>query len=116
MIIYFLILILFSVGLYGLLSQKNLIKLIISISILECAVNLFLIIAGFSAGGSAPIISAGQDAGRFMTHPVDPFPEAMVLIAIVISLSVLLLLIAMALRLYHHYGTYDITEIRRLRG
>jgi len=40
----------------------------------------------------------------------------MVLTSIVIGLGVLTLLVAIALRLYHRYGTYDITEIRRLRG
>jgi multisubunit Na+/H+ antiporter MnhC subunit len=111
-----LILLLFAVGLYGLLSQKNLVKLIISMSILECAADLLLIAAGWRANGSAPVIAAGQDAGQFALASVDPLPQAMVLISIAIGLALLLLLTAIALRLYHEYGTYDLGEIRRLRG
>jgi len=116
MIIYFLVLILFSVGVYGLLSQKNLLKLIISLSIMESAVNLFLICAGYRQEAEAPIMSLGQSLEVFVGHSVDPFPQAMVITAIVIGLGVLALLITIALRLYHRYGTFDITEIRRLKG
>lgn len=116
MIIYFLVLILFAVGVYGLLSQRNLIKLIISLSIMESAVNLFLICAGYRKEAEAPIMSLGQGLDIFVSHSVDPFPQAMVLTSIVIGLGVLSFLITIALRLYHRYGTFDITEIRRLRG
>ena len=116
MIVYLLILILFCVGLYGLVSQRNLIKLIISLSIVESSVYLFLITAGYRKGAGAPIMKLGESAGQFAQQAVDPFPQAMVLTAIVIGLGVLALLITIALRLYHRYRTYDITEIRRLRG
>jgi multicomponent Na+:H+ antiporter subunit C len=107
---------LFLVGLYGAMTQKNLIKIIISVTIMEYAVNLLLILIGYRAGGIAPIIDYDNQGASFAAASVDPFPQAMVLTAIVISLGVLALLIAISLRLYHRYGTYDITEIRRLRG
>jgi multicomponent Na+:H+ antiporter subunit C len=34
----------------------------------------------------------------------------------VIGLSVIALAIALCIRLYEKYGTFDITEIRRLKG
>jgi len=115
-VIYVLCLILFMVGLYGALTQKNLIKIIVGVAIMEYAVNVFLILLGYRAvGGVAPIIERAGDPA-FAGASVDPLPQAMVLTAIVISLGVLALLVAIALRLYHKYGTYDITEIRRLRG
>jgi multicomponent Na+:H+ antiporter subunit C len=40
----------------------------------------------------------------------------MVLTSIVISLATLALMISMCIRIYEKYGTFDITEIRRLRG
>lgn len=115
--IYVLCLVLFMVGLFGALTQKNLIKIIISVAIAEYAVNLFLILVGYRHGGGAPIMSGpGQKAAAFAAGAVDPLPQAMVLTAIVIGLGVLALLVAIALRLYHTHGTYDITEIRKLRG
>lgn len=108
--------ILFMVGLFGILTQKNLIKIIVSVAVVEYAVNVFLIAAGYRMGGFAPIVGEGQDAAGFAAGAVDPLPQAMVLTAIVIGLGVLGLLVAISLRLYQKYGTYDITEIRRLRG
>jgi len=114
--VYVLCLILFLVGLYGVLSQKNLIKLIIGLAIMEYAVNLLLIMVGYRKDGKAPIMESGTALDKFLSGAVDPLPQAMVLTAIVISLAVLALAIVIAMRLYQKYGTYDITEIRRLRG
>jgi multicomponent Na+:H+ antiporter subunit C len=47
---------------------------------------------------------------------VDPLPQALVLTSIVIELGVTALLVALALRLFQKYKTFDITQIRRLRG
>ena len=50
MMVYILILILFAVGLYGILSQKNLVKVIISLAIMEHALNVFLVVLGYRTG------------------------------------------------------------------
>lgn len=47
---------------------------------------------------------------------VDPLPQAMVLTSIVISLATLSLAIALCVRLYDKYRTFDITQIKRLKG
>jgi multicomponent Na+:H+ antiporter subunit C len=52
----------------------------------------------------------------FLARSVDPLPQALVVTSIVIGLGVTTLAIAIAIRLYEKYGTYDITEIRRLKG
>ena len=111
---YGLCLLLFAVGLYGALSQKNLIKIIIGVAIAGNAVNLFLIMLGYRLGGTPPIKVPGEEV--LAAGAVDPLPQAMVLTAIVIELGVLALLVAIAMRLYQRYGTYDISEMRRLRG
>ncbi len=104
------------VGLVGVLTQRNLIKIIVSTLVIEAAVNLFLILIGYRIGGSVPIVSDIADIARLPVGAGDPVVQAMVLTAIVIGLGVLALLVAIALRLYHRYGTYDIAQIRRLRG
>ena len=113
--IYVLCLLLLMIGVFGALSQKNLVKIILSVAVAEYAVNLFIVLLGYRAGGAAPIM-ASRDAASFAAGSVDPLPQAMVLTAIVIGLGVLALMVAIALRLYHTYGTYDATEIRTLRG
>ncbi len=109
--LYILTFILFLVGLYGLFTQRNLIKIIISVSIIETAVNVFLVLVGYRTGGVAPVITGRLEYGEFISSSVDPFPQAMVLTSIVIGLSVIALMVAISLRLYHVHGTYNIDEI-----
>jgi multisubunit Na+/H+ antiporter MnhC subunit len=110
--IYFLCLILFCVGIYGVMSKRNIIKMIVGIIIAEHAVNLFFILVAYRRDGRAPILSPEVP----ITQMVDPLPQAVVLTAIVIGLATTALLVALAMRLYGKYGTYDISKIRELRG
>ena len=112
MMIYFLCLILFLIGVYCILVKKNLIKIILGISIAEYAIFLFFVLVGYRIRGRAPILAADQA----ITDMVDPLPQALVLTAIVISLAVTALIASMAIRLYEKYGTFDITRIRKLKG
>lgn len=112
MTIYLLALVLFCVGVYGVVGKRNLIKIILGIIIIEHAVLLFFILVGYRLHGRAPILS--PDAA--ITQMVDPLPQALVLTAIVIGLATTALLVALAMRLYGKYGTYDIAKIRELRG
>jgi multisubunit Na+/H+ antiporter MnhC subunit len=112
MTIYLLCIALFLIGLYGVVAKRNLIKMVIGIAIMEYSINLFLILIGYVKGGTAPILSA--DAGKRIF--VDPLPQAMVLTAIVIGLATTALLLAIAIRLYRKYNTFDIREIKKLKG
>jgi multicomponent Na+:H+ antiporter subunit C len=121
--LYALCFLLFMIGLYCAVVKKNMVKIVVGILIMEYAVNLFLVMLGFRAGGIAPIIDktqfdaeTGQIAASFINSSVDPLPQALVLTAIVISLGSLALMISICIRTYEKYGTFDITEIRRLRG
>jgi multicomponent Na+:H+ antiporter subunit C len=112
MIVYILTVFLFLIGLYGVVAKRNLIKIVIGIALMEYSVNLFLILVGYVKGGTAPILS-GEVRGEVF---VDPLPQAMVLTAIVIGLATTALLLAIAIRIYKKYGTFDIREIKNLKG
>jgi multicomponent Na+:H+ antiporter subunit C len=120
---YALCFLLFMIGLYCAVVKKNMVKIVIGIMIMEYAVNLFLIMLGYRKGGQAPIVGEADLAGSggavldsFINTSVDPLPQALVLTAIVISLGSLALMISICIRTYEKYGTFDITEIRRLKG
>jgi len=120
---YALCFLLFMIGLYCAVVKKNMVKIVIGIMVMEYAVNLFLIMLGYRFGGRAPIVSqeditgaGGQLSELFIGKCVDPLPQALVLTAIVISLGSLALMISICIRTYERYGTFDITQIRRLRG
>ncbi|MFH1247706.1 MAG: sodium:proton antiporter [Candidatus Omnitrophota bacterium] len=112
MSLYFLCLVLFCVGLYGVLRKRNLVKIIIGLGIIQYSLNLFFVLLGYRYGGRAPIDANNQQ----ILNMVDPLPQALVLTSIVIGLGVMVLVIAIAIRIYEKYGTFDITNIKRLRG
>lgn len=112
MTVYILCLVLFCVGLYGVLRKRNIIKMIVGLGIIEYSVNLFFVLIGYRQYGRAPILARDQ----VVSNMVDPIPQALVLTSIVIGLAVTALIVAIALRIYEKYGTFDITKIRRLRG
>jgi len=114
--IYYLCFLVFLIGLYGVTCKKNIVKIIIGFSLMEYSVNLFLILLGYKKEGIPPILSKGQDVLEFSQKAVDPLPQALVLTSIVIGLGVLSLMVAIAIRLYQRYGTFDITEIKKLKG
>jgi len=119
--LYALCFLLFMIGLYCAVVKKNMVKIVIGIVIMEYAVNLFLIMLGYRMGGVAPIVERGTvesetALANFLSLAVDPLPQALVLTSIVISLGSLALMISICIRMYEKYGTFDITEIRRLRG
>ncbi len=116
MILYFLTLVLFVMGVYCLIAKKNIIKKIIGLSITDYAINLFIILIGYKPGGMAPILFKGMDRAQFNENAVDPLPQALVLTSIVIGLGVLAMMTALCLRLYEKYKTFDMSEINRLKG
>ncbi len=112
MIVFASCIILFLIGLYAIVTKRNLIKIAIGFVLIEYAVNLFFALVGFKRGALAPIITKLDTPHNF----VDPIPQALVLTAIVIGLGTTALMLTVILRIYDRYKTFDIAEIRRLKG
>lgn len=100
--------ILFGIGFANLLLQKNLIKKIIGLNIMDTAVYLFLAIKGYIEGRTAPIVVDGvQEVEAY----INPIPSGLVLTGIVVSVSVTALMLSLTVRLYKRYHTLDLDEI-----
>ncbi|OFY70782.1 MAG: cation:proton antiporter [Bacteroidetes bacterium RBG_13_42_15] len=112
MIVYLLCFILFLVGLYGVITRRNLIKIAISMTFMEFSTFLLFALIGYVDGGVAPIVDPADPVQPY----VDPLPQALVLTAIVIGLATTAMMMAIIIRLYRKYGTFDIREIKSLRG
>ena len=112
MIVFVACIILFLIGLYAIITKRNLIKIVIGFALIEYAINLLFALIGFRRGYLAPIITRIDMPHRF----VDPIPQALVLTAIVIALGTTALMLAVVLRIYNRYKTFDIAEIRKLKG
>jgi len=103
--------ILSGIGLTNLLLQRNLIKKIIGLNIMDTAVCLFLAAKGYVAGRAAPIVQIAQDGIPIAGSYVNPIPAGLVLTGIVVSVSVTAFALALTLRFYNAYGTLDIDEM-----
>ena len=109
--------ILSGIGLTNLLLQRNMIKKIIGLNIMDTAVYLFLAAKGYVAGRAAPIVQIAQDGIPIAGSYVNPIPAGLVLTGIVVSVSVTAFALSLTLRLYEAYGTLDIDEvIERMRA
>ena len=99
--------ILFCIGFANLL-QKNLIKKIIGLNIMDSGTYLFLAEKGYIEGRVAPIIVNGvQDVSAY----INPIPSGLVLTGIVVSVSVTALMLSLTVRLYRRYHTLNLDEI-----
>ena len=101
---------LFGIGLINLLLQKNLIKKIIGLNIMDTAIYLLLATQGYIEGRMAPIIVNGNTDPNLYINPV---PSGLVLTGIVVSVSVSALMLALTIRLYKRYHTMNLDEILR---
>lgn len=100
--------ILFGIGFTNLLLQKNLIKKIIGLNIMDTATYLFLAEKGYIIGRAAPIVVNGVQR---MDAYINPVPSGLVLTGIVVSVSVTALMLSLTIRLYRRYHTLNLDEI-----
>ena len=100
-------------GIYAVLVKRNLIKIVIGLSILDSGLHLLFVAIGYISGGTAPIFS--PMALESTQKMVDPVPQALVLTAIVIGFGVTAVALALVIRLYRHHNTINIDEIKNLK-
>ncbi len=92
-------------GLYGVLTRKNAIKIVMCLYIMSSGVVLFFVSLGYVTDGQAAIF---EDGSRLM---VDPLPQAIMLTTIVIGLVITSLALALALKIYEEYKTVDVRDL-----
>ena len=97
---------LFIISFYGLMVNKNIIKSIISVVLMEVSTIMFLISLGFSDGMKPPI-------GQNIENPADPLPQALVITIIVIGLAVTAVNIVFFNSISRQYGTADWDTVKK---
>ena len=103
--------VLFGIGFATLLFQRNLIRKLIGMNIMDAGLFLFLTSLGYISGRKAPIITDGvTDAQAY----INPVPAGLVLTGIVVSVSVTAVMLSLTIRLYKRYHTLDIDQIYAL--
>jgi multisubunit Na+/H+ antiporter MnhC subunit len=107
--------ILLIVGLWGIISQKNIIKMIISFSIIDTSIHLLLVAIGYIRNRTAPIIDGAVNKSDAVEQITDPVPQAMVLTAIVIGVGITALLLTYALKLFRQNRSLEINQYNSLK-
>jgi multicomponent Na+:H+ antiporter subunit C len=101
-----LILGIFSLGVWGVITRRNMVKKIIAMSLINCSLVLLFVLGGAELGKKAPILLSGSGIDF-----VDPLPQALMLTAIVVGFCVTALALVLAVRLFEEYGTLDLRKI-----
>ncbi len=97
--------ILFFVGMYGLIARRNIIKTIISIGVMQSGIILFFLNIHYEKGMKPPIGLID------MQNTADPVPQALMITAIIIGIAVTAVSLTMFISLYHRYGTTNWAKV-----
>ncbi len=104
-------------GLYAVCTQKNLIKVVLGLGIIDYGINLLIVSVGFNDGGTAPIFTISDLLNGISSNFfVDPVPQALTLTSIVIGACVDAMALALVIMIYRKYKTINSDEVRRIRG
>lgn len=103
------------IGLFGALSNRNILRMIVAFVVANTGVNLVLVAVGYMEGRTAPILNQAVPVAEATTRIIDPVPQALVLTAIVIGVGVTALMLAYAYKLFMTRGTLDISKYTDLK-
>jgi multicomponent Na+:H+ antiporter subunit C len=103
--IYLLVLVLLSIGLYGMLAAGNLVKKLIGMTIFQTSIYIFFIEGSVKRGATLPVIDPGlgTDAASY----VNPLPHLLILTAIVVGVAVAGVALSLLVALHARHGTLD---------
>jgi multicomponent Na+:H+ antiporter subunit C len=103
---------LFVVGLYGIITSRHLIHLIVCLAIVQSSTYVLLLSISYRTGAGAPIFATVPPG----TPAVDPVVQALALTDIVVGATVTALLLALAVQVHKRRGTLDPHRLRSMRG
>jgi len=104
------------IGLWGMLTQRHIIRMIIGFSLLDTGIHMVMVSIGYVTGGTAPIINDAVPMADAVSRIVDPVPSALVLTSIVIGLGVTAVMLSFAVRIYRTRRTLMIDECTESKG
>lgn len=111
---------LFCTGLYAVLTRRNLIKMVMGLSLMEASTYLLLISMAYRRGSTPPVLlnpPSGQSM-KALAHGnvADPVLQNFCLTAIVIGVAVTAVFLSVAVRVAQHYRSLDSDRMREMRG
>jgi multicomponent Na+:H+ antiporter subunit C len=102
----------FLCGIYGVVSSRNLVHLVVSLNLAQSSTYVLLLSVGYVNRATAPIF---QDVPQG-TRAVDPVVQALTLTDVVVSVTVAALLLALSIQTQKHAGTVDPDRLSAIQG
>ena len=114
---YIVVVLVLVVGLFIVLTSKNLIKKIIGLGIFQTSILLFYLSLGKIYGGKPPIIGIMQvTAGTQSEVFANPVPQVLMLTAIVVGIATLAVAMSFIIKIKLSFGTIEEDKIiKKLR-
>ena len=103
--VYFMVIILLVIGIYGMLCKRNLIKKLIGMNIFQTAIFLFFIEGSTKLRATVPVID--PQFGADPINYVNPLPHVLVLTGIVVALSLTGVALAFLISIRRAYHSLD---------
>jgi multicomponent Na+:H+ antiporter subunit C len=103
---------LFLIGLYGIVTSRNLVHLVVCLTVVQASTYVLLLAIGYRSGAAAPIFADISPARPV----VDPIVATLTLTDVVVEATVAALLLSLAVQAHKRFGTLDPNEIGALRG
>ena len=102
---------LFVIGLWGVVSSRNMVRTVLSLTVVQSSTYLVLVGVGYRSAGKAPIVADIPVVEKL----VDPTVQVLVLTDIVIEATITALLLALVVQAHKRFGSVDPAELRPLR-
>ena len=102
---------LFVIGLWGIVSSRNLVRSVLSLTVVQSSTYLVLVGVGYRSAGKAPIVADIPPVEKL----VDPTVQVLVLTDIVIEATITALLLALVIQAHKRFGSVDPADLRPLR-
>ncbi|MEA2508922.1 MAG: multicomponent Na+:H+ antiporter subunit [Actinomycetota bacterium] len=99
-------------GIYGIVTSRNLIHLVVCLSVVQSSTYVLLLAIGYKAHAAAPVFLNVP----LSTPAVDPVVQALVLTDIVVGATVTALLLGLVVQTHKGSGTLDPEALHSLRG
>lgn len=109
-LIYWFVMLLFVVGIYGMLFKRNILKKIMGMNIMQVSVIIFFLVLAHKTDATVPILIPGITEAEYY---VNPLPHALMLTAIVVSLGTLGVALALTIKIQRSFKSLEEPEILR---
>ena len=103
---------LFLVGVWGIVTSRNLIHLVVCLTVVQASTYIVLLGIGYRTDAAAPIFAVIPTS----TPTVDSVVQSLTLTDVVVEATVVALLLALAIQAERRFGTLDPNELGALRG